>query len=299
MPEGHSIHRLARQFTDIFTGQVLQVTSPQGRFSQGAAALDQLQLQTAFAHGKHLFLGFEGQLFLDVHLGIYGAWTFGGDAHFRGASSIGAPRKIGEKEYGPDPALAASTANYQGPPPARETVRVRLVSQHGWADLVGPTLCRVLNRQELAQVRAALGPDPLDPQADPTPFYSKASLSSRPIGQILMDQKIISGIGNIFRAESLFRQGIDPLLPGSKLKLRQMEALWLDNRKLMERGFKLGRIVGTDAADRPGVELDQAWPDKAYYVYLRQGQPCLHCREPIKMELLAQRKLYWCPVCQR
>ena len=98
MPEGHSVHRLARQFGDVFAGERLTVSSPQGRFAPGAALLDGHVLAGAIAHGKHLFLEFDHGLVLHVHLGLYGAWDFGGDSTFRGASSIGAPRKVGERE---------------------------------------------------------------------------------------------------------------------------------------------------------------------------------------------------------
>ena len=99
MPEGHSIHRIARQMSDVFTGERVHVSSPQGRFTDGAALLDGHIITGAYAHGKHLFVTFDNELTLNVHLGIYGNWTFGGDETFTGASSIGAPRKIGEKEY--------------------------------------------------------------------------------------------------------------------------------------------------------------------------------------------------------
>ena len=91
MPEGHSVRRLARQFADVFGGQALAVSSPQGRFAAGAALLDGHAMIESQAHGKHLFLHFDHALVLHVHLGLYGAWDFGGDAAFRGASSIGAP----------------------------------------------------------------------------------------------------------------------------------------------------------------------------------------------------------------
>lgn len=103
MPEGHSVHRLARQFQDVFGGAVLAVSSPQGKFSAGAALIDGQVLERAEAHGKQMFLYFPHDLVLRVHLGLYGAWDFGGDSTFTGASSIGAPRRIGEQEVGADP----------------------------------------------------------------------------------------------------------------------------------------------------------------------------------------------------
>ena len=87
MPEGHSIHRIARQISDVFTGERVRVSSPQGRFTDGAALLDGHTITGAYAHGKHLFVTFENDLTLNVHLGIYGNWSFGGDETFTGASS--------------------------------------------------------------------------------------------------------------------------------------------------------------------------------------------------------------------
>ncbi len=149
MPEGHSIHRIARQLNDVFTGESVRVSSPQGRYTDGAALLDGASILNAYAHGKHLFVPFNNELTLNVHLGIYGNWSFGGDETFTGASSIGAPRKIGEKEY-----TAGEAEEYTGPPAPKGTTRCRIVSEHGWADLVGPTICRTLNPDEVTQIRA-------------------------------------------------------------------------------------------------------------------------------------------------
>lgn len=291
MPEGHTIHRLARQLTDVFAGSQLTVTSPQGRFADGAALLDGRVFDSAFAHGKHLFARFSNDLYLNVHLGIYGAFTFGGDEYFNGASSIGAPRKLGEKED-------HSTELSAEPPAPRPTTRVRLVSEHGWADLVGPTVCRTLTPEEVNAVRAKLGPDPLNEDADPTAFYAAAAKTSRPIGVVLMDQACLSGVGNIYRAESLYRCGIDPFRPAKECTREELEALWTDNQALLAIGVRLGRIITTEPDDRPGIPEEEAWPDHANYVYHRQGQECNRCRATICVEDLAGRKLYWCPGCQ-
>ena len=79
MPEGHSVHRIARQFARNFVGKRVRVSSPQGRFVTGAAELDGHMMTDARAVGKQMFLEFDNGLWLRVHLGMYGAWDFAGD----------------------------------------------------------------------------------------------------------------------------------------------------------------------------------------------------------------------------
>jgi len=326
MPEGHSVHRLARQFSDVFGGAQLVVSSPQGKFTAGAARLDGHVLERAQAHGKQMFLFFSHDLVMRVHLGLYGAWDFGGDSTFTGASSIGAPRRIGEQEVaGGD--SAGGGDGYDGPPEPKGAVRVRLVSEHGWADLRGPTACEVLTPQETAAVRGKLGPDPLNNYpGDRDEFVRRIRTSSTGIGLQLMKQEVLAGVGNVYRAESLFRAGLDPRLPGRVLHRDAAEALWDDILAIMGDGVRDGRIITTELADRPsglgvGVGLAPGWPhdggspgtasgpgasnpntrvpvEDAHYVYKRQGRPCRHCGTEIAVAELAGRKLYWCPGCQ-
>ena len=306
MPEGHSIHRLARQLADVFAGQTLRVSSPQGRFAGGAALLDGRTLAGARAHGKHLFLEFTRPadpadvLVLRSHLGIYGAWSFAGDERFAAASSIGAPRRVGERETGP---ATRSGPEYDAagrvvPEPPVGAVRVRLAGEHGWADLRGPALCTVETPQEAAAAETRLGPDPLDPGADAQAFVTAAGRSRRPIAVLLMEQHVVSGIGNIFRAESLFRRRVDPFRPGADLDRGQLLGLWEENAALMAVGVRVGRIITTDPQDRPGVPAERAWPEHANYVYHRHGSACLRCGTTVARSLLNGRALYWCPGCQ-
>ncbi|MFZ3452263.1 Fpg/Nei family DNA glycosylase [Arthrobacter sp. 7Tela_A1] len=293
MPEGHSIHRLARQFRSVFAGQRLAVSSPQGRFTAGAAQLDGHTLVEATAHGKQLFLGFDNELFLRIHLGLYGAFDFGGDDTFRGSSSIGAPRRVGEQEVADDGGMGA----YAGPPEPRGAVRVRLVSDHGWADLRGPTACEVVTEQERSTVLARLGPDPLQPDADPEEFVRRLTGRGSPVGQLLMNQEVLAGVGNVYRAELLFRQQIPPRQPGKQVLHGTALDLWKDAVALMADGVAAGRIVTT----RPEHRSDHAQPvpaSEAHYVYKRQGLPCRICGTAVAMTDMAARKLYWCPSCQ-
>ncbi|MFL4476458.1 Fpg/Nei family DNA glycosylase [Paeniglutamicibacter sp. MACA_103] len=313
MPEGHSVHRLARQFDDVFGGQVLAVSSPQGRFAPAAGLIDAQRLITSEAHGKQLFLGFENDLVLRVHLGLYGAWSFGGDEHFSGASSIGAPRKVGESELGPD----GEAGPYTGPPEPVGQVRARLVSAHGWADLRGPSACEVLTPEQARAVRAKLGPDPLVAAAGEfnlakgrgsaaaneaaaravrKDFVARLARKRTPIGTTLMDQGVLAGVGNIYRAETLFRTRIDPFLPSCELSARKAGMLWDDIASIMADGVRDGKIITTLSEHRDAE--GPLWPDNAYYTYQRQGRGCRRCSAAISLAEVAGRKLYWCPGCQ-
>lgn len=307
MPEGHSVRRLARQFSDVFVGRELAVSSPQGRFAPGAALLDGHVLVAADAHGKHLFLHFDHGLVLHVHLGLYGAWSFGGDTTFAGASSIGAPRRVGERET---PAEADNAgASYAGPPPPVGAVRVRLASDHGWADLRGATTCAAITAAEADAVSARLGPDPLrNVRGDAARFAARLTGRKTPLAALLMDQAVIAGVGNVYRAEVLFRRRLDPWLPGSAVEDAAARQLWREVAALMSDGVADGRIITTPArywtgsagpGQRAGLKSAE-YPEAgdAHFVYKREGLPCRVCRTTVLLAELAGRKLYWCPSCQ-
>lgn len=286
MPEGHTIHRLARQFNDVFLGQRIIANSPQGRFSAGAEKLTGQLLTGAIARGKQLFLSFDNELTLRVHLGLYGAWDFGGDETFKGASSIGAPRRVGERE------LAASTESYSGPPAPIGAVRLRLQSEHGWADLRGPSACELLNEEELVLQLAKLGPDPLGPEVDAEArFIASVKSKNTVLASLLMDQSVVAGIGNIYRAELLFRNRVNPWLPGKSLSTGSLQGLWSDAVLLLQRGVRDGRIITTEPTDRAHSGWD-------HYVYQHHGEECLRCGAILQLSELAGRKLYFCRGCQ-
>lgn len=295
MPEGHSIHRLARQFNSVFGGRHLAVSSPQGRFSEGAALLDGHVLLEAVAYGKQLFLRFDHDLYLRAHLGLYGAWDFGGDESFRGASSIGAPRRVGERET----AAAEHAAPYAGPPAPTGTVRVRLVSDHGWADLRGATACEVITEGELAAIVNRLGPDPLAEGAawrGLSEFAGRICSRATPIALLLMNQEAVAGIGNVYRAEVLFRQRIHPWTHGRDLDEETVRALWVDIVRVMQDGVRDGRIITTEPEHRGG--RDASAVEDAHYVYKRQGLECRICGTLVRSQEIGGRRLYWCPGCQ-
>lgn len=285
MPEGHTVHRLADAFRAHFVGDVLRASSPQGRFEEGAAVLDGRRLLQAEAYGKQMFLLFDGEVWLRVHLGMYGMWRFDGP----GLAGIGRRTRTDTEE------------DEDGRPIPRGVVRLRLSSATHLGDLSGPTTCMLQDRAEQAASRAEIGPDPLRPGARPSRAWDVISRSKMAIGQLLMRQEVIGGIGNIYRAELLFRAGIEPHKPGRDLTRGQFDALWKDARALLRDGVRDGAIITTRPRDRPaGVPVlgRRMRRDARSYVAFRNGEPCRVCGEPVQMEVMAGRKLYWCAVCQ-
>jgi endonuclease-8/formamidopyrimidine-DNA glycosylase len=313
VPEGHTLRRLARQFGDVFSGQRLAVSSPQGRFVGGAALLDGHTLVVAEAHGKHLFLHFDHSLVLHVHLGLYGAWTFGGDSTFAGSSSIGAPRRVGEQETFGD-GDGDEPAGYTGPPAPVGAVRVRIVGSNGWADLRGATTCETITGAEADAVLARLGPDPLvNRRGDAGRFAAGLRTRKTPVAALLMDQKVIAGVGNVYRAEVLFRRRLDPWLPGTDISETEARKVWRDVVSVMNDGVADGRIITTTprywsgngrtarAAAENAALKSSTFParENAHFVYKRNGLPCRVCGTQVLMAELVARKLYWCPYCQQ
>jgi formamidopyrimidine-DNA glycosylase len=275
MPEGHTVHRLAGAFNARFAGRVVDASSPQGRFADGAALLDGRTLESAEAHGKQMFMLFSAGHWLRVHLGLYGMWRFAGP----GLDGIGRRRTAGPF-----------------PPEPRGAVRLRLATSRNVADLSGPTACVVLDPAEKAASVARLGVDPLRADASAERAYARLSASRMAIGQLLMRQDIIAGIGNIYRAEILFRARLDPFRPGRALSAAAFEALWTDLGALLRDGVKTGRIV-TTAPEGQG-RAGRVRREDATYVAHRAGRPCRVCGEPVGRVPMGGRALYWCRVCQ-
>ena len=324
MPEGHTIHRLAAALSELYAGRRLAVSSPQGRFAAGAARLNGQVLLDARAHGKHLFLPFapaadlplddDAVVWLRIHLGLYGAWTFDGDAEFTAPHASGAPRRrVGERgehplRHGGGSALSglsggegdagAPAPGLWEPPEPRGAVRLRLAGEHGVADLTGPAACELLDAEGLAAVRRRLGPDPLRADGDIEVFVAGVRRRRRPIGELLMDQSVISGVGNIFRAETLLRCGVSPFRAGSRLSADRVRSLWRDLVPLMEYGVATGFITTVEAADVPDPLPEGDEEAARWYVYHRTGRPCLRCGSPVRERTAAGRRLFWCAACQ-
>jgi DNA-formamidopyrimidine glycosylase len=263
MPEGHTLHRLAREQQKLFGGQVVRASSPQGRFADGAALIDGRVLRRTEAWGKHLLHHYTGGPLLHVHLGLYGKFTGG-----RGE-----------------------------PPEPRGALRLRLVNGERWTDLRGPTACEIFEPPQRRELLARLGPDPLRRDADAGRAFTRLSRSKTPIAALLMDQKVVAGIGNVYRAELLFRHRLDPLRPGRLVDESTWVAMWADLVTLMSAGVRTGRIVTVRIEDRPRTR-GRLTREESVYVYRRTGLPCRICGTEIRTEVVVGRNLFWCPNCQ-
>ena len=180
-----------------------------------------------------MFLAFSGPVWLRVHLGLYGMWRFAGP---------------GLAGYGRRTRAAADPE--AGLPAPRGLVRLRLLTADHAADLSGPTACELLTPAQKAVAEARLGPDPLRADADPARAWAIIGRSRMPIGALLMRQDVVAGIGNIYRAELLFRARLDPHRPGREVPEATWQAMWQDLAGLLAAGVRTGRIVTTPPAAR-------------------------------------------------
>ena len=267
MPEGHTLHRLARLHQRRYGRSPVRVGSPQGRFSDGAAAVDGRILRKADAWGKHLFHHYDGGRVVHIHLGLYGSFT-----EFPAADLAEIPDPVGQ-------------------------VRMRMLGTDYGTDLRGPTVCEVIEAAEVPDVIAKLGPDPLRKDADPAPAWARISKSRRTIGALLMDQSVLAGVGNVYRSELLYRHRIDPFRPGVDITADEFATMWADLVALMKVGLRRGKIIVMRPEDDHGAPSYRTGRPRTY-VYRRALEPCRICGTPIRTVELEARNLFWCPTCQ-
>ncbi|MGM1016446.1 MAG: Fpg/Nei family DNA glycosylase [Actinomycetota bacterium] len=331
MPEGHSVHRIARQFERNFVGRVMRASSPQGRFAEGASVLDGREAVSVQAVGKQMFLEAEGDLWLRVHLGLYGAWDFAGeilvdptiassngrmgqtnqrgtdledaihdDAGENSLSSIGAPRRSRVHVRMSEQTTGLAGDESEWPPPVVGQVRLRLLTDITCADLRGPTACVLQTPEEMLASVAKLGPDPLvgDPDEGEERFVQAVRKRGTPIALLLMDQAVVSGIGNVYRAEMLYRARVNPHTLGRDVPEATVRELWRDWVRLLAVGVETGQMMTMDDLSSDAYRAAMAHRDDRHWVYHRAGLPCRVCGTEIALEEIGARKLYWCPRCQ-
>ncbi len=267
MPEGHTIHRIARDHSRLLAGRPVRVSSPQGRFATDAAVVDGVVLRTIEPNGKHLFYWWDNGAVGHVHLGLFGKFRV----------HLGAQ-----------------------PSPPIGMVRMRMSTDLATIDLAGPTACSIDTRDERDAIVARLGPDPLRRDARPTVAFERIMRSKQPIGALLLDQSVMSGVGNVYRAEALFITGVNPNRQGVQCTLPELQALWTTITAMLRKGVKDNRIITVDRRelDMPRSSLQRGRVRRGETTYVYHRDLCLRCGTPIQTAELGGRPCYYCPVCQ-
>jgi endonuclease-8 len=265
MPEGHTIHRIARLQRGRLTGGPVVAWSPQGRFEADAERIDGHRITSVEAHGKHLVHHFDHDVLLHIHLGLFGLFPL-----------------------------------HEGDPPAPSpNARLVLRGPGGEAQLSGPTVCELIDDDRWTEIRNGLGPDPLHHPPDGVEVLAeRLTRRSVPIGRALLDQKVIAGLGNVYRAEVLYLAGIRPTRRADRLSALEVEAVWTLATAQLTRGEAAGRIVTVDPVDVGAPAGTDLGGDERLYVYKREEHPCHRCGTEIVSRMLADRRVWWCPTCQ-
>jgi endonuclease VIII len=193
-------------------GCELAACSPQGRFAEGAAQINGARLEVAEAYGKHLLVRFAGGRTVHVHFGMRGKLL-----RFPDVSRPPLPQ-----------------------------VRLRLAGATAAWDLIAPATCELLDDPGVAGLLARLGPDPLREDADPERAWASLQAAPGALGAALLDQSVIAGIGNVFRAEALFACGLHPSRPAASLTRAEFDRLWATVRAMMGHAVEDGRILTVD-----------------------------------------------------
>ena len=261
MPEGHIIHRVKRDHQKHYAGNALSVSSPQGRFLAGAKRLDGKVLEQIEANGKHLFYFWEGGQILHIHLGLYGK--------FHNHGSL--------------------------PPEPRGAVRLRVIGKSHAFDLNGPTACELIDIEKHQAISARLGADPLRRNADIDGTWQRIRGSRSAIGKLLLDQSVIAGIGNVYRAEALFATRLNPKRRGDSLTREEFTMLWRTLVEMMRAGVKDNRIITVTPRPR-GKSFSRLSAAERLMCYKKER--CPTCQGPIENWELAARTMYACLNCQ-
>jgi endonuclease VIII len=261
MPEGHTIHRLARDHTKWLAGECVRTSSPQGRFEDGAGLLDAKRLRAIEAHGKHLFYRFDRAPSLHVHLGLYGRFR-------RLLAPFGEPRG---------------------------QVRLRLLGDKRGFDLVGPTACELLTEEAEQTLRSRLGWDLLRTDTDIDALRARVRASRAAIGRMLLDQSVFAGVGNIFRAEALFEARVHPEREGRSLTDDELNALIRAVDRMLRVGVKYNRIIAV-TREEAGVTLGRVARGDRLRIYKRERCPA--CAGPVRAWEVGARTVYGCEACQ-
>ena len=292
MPEGNEIHRWAERHEAAFGGKPVRVDGPQGRFTD-VDVIDGRKLERVRAVGKHLGYDFGKDRILHVHLGLQGDFTEGSGPllDVRGALRLRMWNAAAVKR----PAVPGLSKRHGWYSEDDGTGHID-AEKVAWVELRGPMDCSVYTQEKWDGLLKRLGPDPLNGDG-PERFIEKVRKSKKPVAALLMDQSVAAGVGNIYRAELLYRGRLSPFTQGSEVAEETLRSIWKEAGLLMKAGMVDRRIVTTKPSDRPHSK-GQALKEEAHYVYRRNGRPCFVCGTAVLRKEMAGRNLFWCPTCQ-
>jgi endonuclease VIII len=257
MPEGDTIHSTARRIRAALVGEpIVEIETPQPRHAMDRwpERLGGRAVRSVDAHGKHLFIRFEGDLTLHSHLRMTGWWG----VYPRG------------RRWGRSP---------------RRAWLVLRTAEHEVVEFDGPVLeLMTESRSRFDRRLAALGPDVLADELDERAVLARLRQDdqSRGVGDALLDQRNLAGVGNVWKSEGCFRVGLDPWRPLGRVSGDEILAVVREIRARMQ--------VSVEGGGHP----------RDLQVYDRAGRPCLRCGGPIRARGQGDdnRTTYWCPACQ-
>ncbi len=272
MPEGDTIFRAAQTLHRVFAGTV--VTHFESAFPQlNRVVVDRplhgRTVESVVSRGKHLLMTFSGDLILRTHMRMNGSW------HVYPAGALWKR-------------------------PVRD-MRILVATADAVAVGFNIPVAEFLRARELATHKqlASLGPDLLGPTFDAIRVVESMRTRREPIADVLLDQRVMAGVGNVFKSEILFLAGINPFVNASSLGVDQLERIVAIARELLRANvLPASRTLSPAFGRRTTRSLD---PREKLWVYGREGKPCRRCGTPIQAHTtgLDARLMFWCPRCQR
>lgn len=264
MAEGHAVARWGDALREL-VGERVEVIHVPPRWRERAERITGAQLTLVQTHGKHLVLHFSSGWVVHTHAMQYGSWQVG-------------PKGQTLRKEARFARLRLTTPGYE------------VVFFHG-------PVMEVLSLEELAAHERfhSLGPDLLHEGFSPSGLLAAVQAQGdREIGDVVLDQRIVAGIGNIYKSEGLFLAAVDPRRPAKSVTAEELASLFEELIPLMQAGRY---VYGMTVTLPPDLRLE---PWMRNWVYRRRGQPCFVCATPIEMMRQGefQRTTYFCPHCQ-
>ncbi len=290
MPELPEVETVRHYLAAVLPGKVIGKVNvfSQKQFPQDPTLLQNRQIKAVVRKGKLLGLRLDHGQTLLIHLKLTGQLVYVPQLNRRQQAVLGHPLPFaGGNRL---PGKSTRVVLYFGQPPGKEgALFFNDVRKFGWL--------RLVSDQEANAAMAKLGPDATSPAFSLAYFKKVLAGSRRPIKIFIMDQTKISGIGNIYANEALFRAGIDPRRPANSLRPAEISQLYQAIRTILRQSIA---AQGTSAADDAYVQADgePGHFQQQLAVYQRSGQACPRCGQPIKRIKLGGRGTFFCPHCQ-